>query len=44
VKGLQLAPAELEDILLSSPKIQDCCVVGIKDPDAGEGKTVYIYC
>ncbi|CEF60576.1 Acyl-CoA synthetase family member 2,mitochondrial [Strongyloides ratti] len=36
VKGLQVAPAELEDILLSHPKVQDCAVIGIPDNDAGE--------
>uniref|UniRef100_A0A0K0ES46 4-coumarate--CoA ligase 1-like n=1 Tax=Strongyloides stercoralis TaxID=6248 RepID=A0A0K0ES46_STRER len=36
VKGLQVAPAELEDILLSHPKVHDCAVIGIPDSDAGE--------
>ena len=28
-KGFQVSPAELEDLLLSHPKIQDCAVVGV---------------
>ncbi|EGT35296.1 hypothetical protein CAEBREN_30220 [Caenorhabditis brenneri] len=36
VKGLQVPPAELEDILLSHPKIRDCAVIGIPDAKAGE--------
>jgi acyl-CoA synthetase (AMP-forming)/AMP-acid ligase II len=37
VKGLQVAPAELEDILLSHPLIADCAVIGVPDPKTGEG-------
>ncbi|KAF7631047.1 hypothetical protein Mgra_00008698 [Meloidogyne graminicola] len=36
VNGLQVAPAELEDLLLSHPDIVDCAVIGISDPMAGE--------
>uniref|UniRef100_A0A1I7U7V2 4-coumarate--CoA ligase n=1 Tax=Caenorhabditis tropicalis TaxID=1561998 RepID=A0A1I7U7V2_9PELO len=36
VKGLQVPPAELEDLLLSHPKIRDCAVIGIPDAKAGE--------
>ncbi|CAL2045938.1 unnamed protein product [Caenorhabditis brenneri] len=36
VKGLQVPPAELEDILLSHPKIRDCAVIGIPGAKAGE--------
>ena len=32
----QVSPAELEDLLLSHPSIQDCAVVGVPDPRAGE--------
>ncbi|KAF2209820.1 hypothetical protein CERZMDRAFT_113583 [Cercospora zeae-maydis SCOH1-5] len=31
VKGLQVAPAELEDTLLASPDVDDCAVLGISD-------------
>lgn len=34
--GFQVAPAELEGILLSNPKIKDCGVIGIPDERAGE--------
>uniref|UniRef100_A0A0K0EX63 Acyl-CoA synthetase family member 2, mitochondrial (inferred by orthology to a human protein) n=1 Tax=Strongyloides venezuelensis TaxID=75913 RepID=A0A0K0EX63_STRVS len=42
VKGLQVAPAELEDILLSHPKIDDCAVIGVSDEEAGELPKAYI--
>jgi len=41
-KGLQVAPAELEGILLSHPDISDCAVVGKQDEYAGELPTAYI--
>lgn len=34
--GFQVAPAELEGVLLSNPKIKDCGVIGIPDERAGE--------
>jgi len=36
VKGYQVAPAELEDLLLGHPKIEDVAVVSIKDEMSGE--------
>ncbi|RFU34225.1 hypothetical protein B7463_g2188, partial [Scytalidium lignicola] len=30
-KGSQVAPAELEDLLLSHPKVADCAVIGVYD-------------
>ncbi|CAL2045733.1 unnamed protein product [Caenorhabditis brenneri] len=36
VKGFQVPPAELEDLLLSHPKIRDCAVIGIPDAKTGE--------
>jgi 4-coumarate--CoA ligase len=36
VKGSQVAPAELEDLLLGHPKVEDCAVLGIPDDYAGE--------
>ena len=36
VKGQQVAPAELEDLLLGHPNVEDACVVGVKDDYAGE--------
>lgn len=35
-KGLQVAPAELEAVLLSNPAIADAAVIPVPDPDAGE--------
>lgn len=35
-KGFQVAPAELEGLLLSNPKIKDAGVIGIPDEIAGE--------
>ncbi|GMT15904.1 hypothetical protein PFISCL1PPCAC_7201, partial [Pristionchus fissidentatus] len=42
VKGLQVPPAELEDILLSHPSIQDAAVIGITDARSGELPKAYI--
>ncbi|MEP7200157.1 MAG: AMP-binding protein, partial [Chloroflexota bacterium] len=35
-KGLQVAPAELEAVLLSNPAIADAAVIPVPDEDAGE--------
>ena len=35
-KGFQVAPAELEAILLTHPQVADCAVIGIPDEEAGE--------
>ncbi|CAH1791176.1 unnamed protein product [Owenia fusiformis] len=35
-KGYQVAPAELENLLLSHPKVADAAVIGIPDEAAGE--------
>jgi len=35
-KGFQVAPAELEAILITHPDVADCAVIGIPDPEAGE--------
>ncbi|KAK6737611.1 hypothetical protein RB195_019989 [Necator americanus] len=42
VKGLQVAPAELEDLLLSHPLIRDAAVIGIPDERAGELPRAFI--
>lgn len=36
VKGQQVAPAELEDLLLGNGNVEDCAVVGIPDEYSGE--------
>ncbi|XP_075106531.1 4-coumarate--CoA ligase-like 1 isoform X2 [Nicotiana tabacum] len=35
-KGFQVAPAELEGILLTHPSVEDAAVVGLPDEEAGE--------
>lgn len=42
VKGLQVPPAELEDLLLSHPEIRDAAVIGIPDSAAGEVPKAYV--
>jgi acyl-CoA synthetase (AMP-forming)/AMP-acid ligase II len=35
-KGYQIAPAELEAILITHPHVVDCAVIGVPDGEAGE--------
>ena len=35
-KGYQVAPAELEALLLTHPAITDAAVIGVPDEEAGE--------
>jgi len=42
VKGYQVPPAELEDLLLSHPEIVDCAVIGVFDPKSGESPKAFI--
>ncbi|KAH7704374.1 Protein ACS-14 [Aphelenchoides avenae] len=42
VKGLQVPPAELEDLLLSHPDIRDCAVIGIPDARSGEVPKAFV--
>ncbi len=35
-KGFQVAPAELEAILITHPGVADCAVIGVPDDEAGE--------
>lgn len=41
-KGFQVAPAELEDLLLHHPEVQDAAVIGMPDDEAGEVPRAYI--
>ncbi len=41
-KGLQVAPAELEAVLLSHPSIADAAVIPVPDDDAGEIPKAYV--
>ena len=42
VKGYQVPPAELEDLLLSHPKVKDCAVVGVPCEIRGEVPRAFI--
>jgi 4-coumarate--CoA ligase len=42
VKGIQVAPAELEDLLLGHPIVEDCAVIGIPDDYSGERPFAFI--
>lgn len=39
---MQVAPAELEDVLLSHDKVADAAVVGIRDADGNDLPRAYI--
>ena len=41
-KGLQIAPAELEAVLLSCPAVADAAVIGRPDPEAGEVPKAFV--
>ena len=42
VKGFQVAPAELEAILLSDVRVADAAVIGVPDERAGELPKAYV--
>ncbi|KAI3392306.1 hypothetical protein diail_5889 [Diaporthe ilicicola] len=42
VKGIQVAPAELEDLLLGNELVEDCAVLGVADEYAGERPKAYV--
>ncbi|KAH9861521.1 hypothetical protein J1614_011269 [Plenodomus biglobosus] len=42
VKGIGVAPAELEDLLLGHPSVDDVAVLGVKDEYAGELPKAYV--
>lgn len=42
VKGVQVAPAELEDLLLGHEKVEDVAVIGVPDEYAGELPFAYV--
>lgn len=42
VKGIQVPPAELEDLLLGHDLVEDCAVLGIRDEYAGEKPKAYV--
>ncbi|GMS93511.1 hypothetical protein PENTCL1PPCAC_15686, partial [Pristionchus entomophagus] len=42
VKGLQVPPAEIEDLLLSHPLVRDAAVIGLPDERRGELVRAYV--
>jgi acyl-CoA synthetase (AMP-forming)/AMP-acid ligase II len=42
VRGYQVAPAELEAVLMSHPAVADAAVVGVPDEEAGERPRAYV--
>lgn len=42
VKGAQVAPAELEDLLLGHAAVADAAVIGVPDDYAGERPLAYV--
>lgn len=42
VKGFQVAPSELEDLLRKHEKILDCAVIGVPSEESGEAPRAYI--
>ena len=42
VKGYQVAPAELESLLLKHPQIADVAVIGIADDESGEAPKAFV--
>ena len=43
-KGFQVAPAELEALLITHPKVTDVAVIGIPDDEAGELPKAFVTC
>jgi acyl-CoA synthetase (AMP-forming)/AMP-acid ligase II len=41
-KGYQVAPAELEAILIAHPQVADCAVIGVSDEEAGEVPKAFV--
>ena len=41
-KGFQVAPAELEALLLTHPQVADAAVIGLPDDDAGEIPAAFV--
>ncbi len=44
VSGFQVAPAELEALLVTHPSVADVAVVGVPDAEAGEAPKAFVVC
>jgi 4-coumarate--CoA ligase len=42
VKGFQVAPAELEALIITHPKVADVAVIGVPDDEAGEAPKAFV--
>ena len=42
VKGFQVAPAELEALIITHPKVADVAVIGVPDDEAGESPKAFV--
>ncbi|KAJ3657495.1 hypothetical protein Zmor_009291 [Zophobas morio] len=42
VKGFQVPPAELEEIIRDFPNVEDAAVIGVPHPDQGEAPRAYV--
>ncbi|RCN46643.1 AMP-binding enzyme [Ancylostoma caninum] len=42
VDGRQVSPTEIEEVLITHPKITDCCVIGVPDDKHGEVPLAFI--
>jgi 4-coumarate--CoA ligase len=42
VKGFQVPPAELEDLLIGHPEVADVAVIGVPDEEAGERPKAFV--
>jgi acyl-CoA synthetase (AMP-forming)/AMP-acid ligase II len=42
VKGFQVAPAELEALIVGHPQVADCAVIGRPDDEAGEVPVAFV--
>jgi acyl-CoA synthetase (AMP-forming)/AMP-acid ligase II len=41
-KGYQVPPAELEDVVMTHPEVQDCTIIPVEDDEAGELPRAYV--
>lgn len=39
--GENISPAEIEEVIVSHPKVRECCVIGVPDPEWGQQPHAY---